>query len=153
MLVALKTLPSNDFPIPVAMTLASQPSVSEQSPNVQVQVTDVMGGDLGSMAVQVDSAMRQSDGAVVMSKSKMANKGAGIYEVNLMSAKPGKGFYELTLTATPTKANSKLAGNEGAVLTVKVLGTISLENVELGIVDADQSTAPKMTNVAYPRYK
>ena len=49
-----------------------------------------------------------------------------------MAVKPGKGFYELTLTSTPTKANSKLAGNEGAVLLVKVLGTISLENVEIG---------------------
>ena len=30
-----------------------------------------MGGDLGPMTVQIDSAMRQDDGAVVMSKSKM----------------------------------------------------------------------------------
>ena len=71
LLSALHTLSSNDFHIPVAMTLASQPSVSDSSPKVTVQVTDVMGGDLGPMTVQIDSAMRQDDGAVVMSKSKM----------------------------------------------------------------------------------
>jgi len=151
LLSALHTLSTNDFHIPVALTLASQPSVSESSPKVSVQITDVMGGDLGPMTVQIDSAMRQDDGAVVMSKSKMkASESASFYEIDLMAVKPGKGFYELTLTSTPTKPNSKLAGNEGAVLLVKVLGTISLENVEIGIADADQSTAPKMTSVAHP---
>ena len=77
--------------------------------------------------------MRQSDGAVVMSKSKMKAAGdASFYEIDLMAVKPGKGFYELTMTSTPTKENKKLAGNEGAVLLVKVLGTIALENVEIG---------------------
>merc|ERR1712066_802148 len=112
-----------------------------------------MGGGLGPMNVQVDSAMRQSDGAVVMSKSKMKAAiriPATFYEIDLMAVKPGKGFYELTMTSTPTKANSKLAGNEGAVLLVKVLGTIALENVEIGVADADQSTAPKITGVTHP---
>ena len=55
LLSALNTLSSNDFHVPVAITLASQPSVSEASPNVKVQITDVMGGDLGPMTVQIDS--------------------------------------------------------------------------------------------------
>merc|ERR1712110_90377 len=115
LLSALQTLSSNDFHVPVALTLASQPSVSDSSPKVKVQITDVMGGDLGPMTVQIDSAMRQSDGAVVMSKSKMNPSGAPtFYEIDLMAVKPGKGFYELTLTSTPSKANAKLTGNEGA---------------------------------------
>ena len=55
LLTALQTMSSNDFHIPVAITLASQPSVSDASPKVKVQITDVMGGDLGAMDVQVDS--------------------------------------------------------------------------------------------------
>jgi len=151
LLSALNTLSSNDFHVPVAITLASQPSVSEANPNVKVQITDVMGGDLGPMTVQIDSAMRQTDGAVVMSKSQMkASDVPTLYEIDLMAVKPGKGFYKLTLTGTPSKANAKLAGNEGAVLLVKVLGTVALENVEIGIADADQSTAPKMTSLSHP---
>lgn len=151
LLSALQTLTSNDFHVPVALTLASQPSVSDSSPKVKVQITDVMGGDLGPMTVQIDSAMRQSDGAVVMSKSKMNPSDAPtFYEIDLMAVKPGKGFYELTLTSTPSKANAKLTGNEGALLLVKVLGTVSLENVEIGVADTDQSTGPKMTSVSHP---
>merc|ERR1711962_1583238 len=86
LLTALQTMSSNDFHIPVAITLASQPSVSDASPKVKVQITDVMGGDLGAMDVQVDSAMRQTDGAVVMSKSKMKAAGdASFYEIDLMA--------------------------------------------------------------------
>ena len=132
------------------MSLASPPAVSDKSPKVKVQITDVMGNDLGPMTVQVDSAMRQSDGAVIMSKNKMKELGSGLYEVDLMAVKPGKGFYELTLTSTPAKANAKLAGNEGAVLLVKVLGTITLEGVEIGVADADQSTQAKLSKVAHP---
>ena len=55
LLSALQTLSSNDFHVPVALTLASQPSVSDSSPKVKVQITDVMGGDLGPMTVQIDS--------------------------------------------------------------------------------------------------
>ena len=151
LLSALISLSKNEYHIPVAITLASPPAVSEGSPTVKVQVTDVMGGDLGPMTVQIDSAMRQDDGAVIMSKSKMKAQEATFYEVDLMAVKPGKGFYELTLTAQPSKANEKLAGNEAAMLLVKVLGSIDVDKVEIGIGDADQSTAPKLNPVAHPK--
>ena len=35
-------------------------------------------------------------------------------------------------------------GNSGAMLKVKALSSISIEDVELAIGDADQSTAPKV---------
>jgi len=115
-------------------------------------VTDIMGGDLGPMTVQVDSAMRQNDGAVVMSKSKMKGLDAAptFYDIDLMAVKPGRGFYELTLTAIPAKTNAKLAGNEGAVLLVKVLGSVTIEGVEISIAEHDQSTAPKIHAIQHP---
>ena len=150
LLSALTTMATNQYHIPVAITLASPPAVSDASPSVKVQVTNVMGGDLGPMTVQIDSAMRQDDGAVIMSKSKMKALEASLYEVDLMAVKPGKGFYELTLTAQPSKANDRLAGNEAAMLLVKVLGSIDVGKVDIGVADADQSTAPKLTPVAHP---
>lgn len=148
-LSALQTLATNDFHTPVTVTVASTPSVSSSSPLVRVQITDVFGNSLGKMNVQIDSAMRQSDGAVVMSKSLMKESSDTFYEVDLMAAKPGRGFYELTVTANPAgKANAKLVGNEAAVLLVKVLGSVSVDSVEIGVGDADQSTATKTTKVA-----
>jgi Oligosaccharyltransferase subunit Ribophorin II len=51
----------------------------------------------------------------------------------------GRGFYELTVTATPLAGNKDaLAGNSGAVLLVKALTQVSVDNVELGVADSDQ---------------
>lgn len=38
-----------------------------------------------------------------------------------------------------------MVGNSGAMLKVKALSSISIDDVELGIGDADQSTAPKVS--------
>ena len=46
--------------------------------------------------------------------------------------------------AVPTKADERLVGNNGAMLKVKALSSVSIEDVELGVGDADQSTAPKV---------
>ncbi|TRY63519.1 hypothetical protein TCAL_04893 [Tigriopus californicus] len=150
---ALTTLSRNKYHIPVAITLGEQSTVvSETSPKVQVRISNVMGQTLGAMSVKVDSAMRQTDGHTILSKTKMAAVSGqeGVFEVDMMSAKPGRGFYELTVTATPNKADARLAGNEGAVLLVKALGSVEVTQAEIGIVDADQGTAAKLNPVAHP---
>ena len=96
--------------------------------------------------------MRKSDGAVILSKQKIKESSTStIYEIDLMASKPGRGFYELRVTATPSKTNLNLIGNEGAILLVKVLGSITLENVGIGVADADQSTATKLTSLTFPQ--
>ncbi len=152
LLEALTTLTANKYHVPVAITLEETSTVvSEASPKVFVRVTDLLGKALGKMDVTVESAMRVSDGAVIMSKSKMAAGSDGSsYEVDMMAAKPGKGFYELTVTAEPAKADAKLVGNVGAVLLVKALGSVVVTGAEIGVADADQTTPPKLTAVAHP---
>ena len=150
---ALNTLTSNKFHVPVAITLAGQSSaVHAASPKVQVRVSDLFGASLGKMDVSVDSAMRQSDGAVIMDKAKMAATADGaVYEVDIMSSKPGRGFYDLTLSATPAKADDRLAGNTGAMLLVKALGEVVVANAEIGVSNSDQATAAaKLAAVNHP---
>lgn len=152
LLDALSVLSSNPFHVPVAMTLASGATVSEDTPAVRVRITDVVGNPIKPMDVVVSSAIRQSDGATVMAKTKMAAVAGdpALYEVDMMAAKPGRGFYDLTLTATPQEKDERLTGNTNAVLLVKALTTVSIENVELGIVDADGSSAPKLAKLTHP---
>lgn len=154
LLNALTTLTTNKYHIPVAITLGEQSAVvSESSPKVTVRITDLLGNSLGKMDVTVDSAMRKSDGAVVISKGKMSAVGSdGIaYDIDVMKTKPGRGFYELTISAVPSKADSRLVGNSEALLVVKALGSVVVSEASIGIADADQSTAPKMKDVAHPK--
>ena len=151
---ALSTLTTNKFHVPVAITLAGQSNaVSAASPKVQVRVSDLFGASLGKMDVSVDSAMRQSDGAVIMSKAKMVSTAAdgAVYEVDMMSSKPGRGFYDLTLSAVPAKADERLAGNTGAILLIKSLGDVVITDAEIGVINTDQATAPaQLTSVKHP---
>ena len=44
----------------------------------------------------------------------------------------------------PAKADDRLVGNSGAMLKFKALSSVTIEDVELGVGDTDQSTAPKV---------
>ena len=53
--------------------------------------------------------MRKSDGAVILSKQKIKESSTStIYEIDLMASKPGRGFYELKVTVTPSKSTSNI---------------------------------------------
>ncbi len=49
-----------------------------------------------------------------------------------------RGFYELTISALPaTKPDDRLAGNAGAVVSIKSLGDLRVVSSEIGVTDAD----------------
>jgi len=60
-----------------------------------------------------------------------------------MANKPSSGFYKLTVSAAPGKADARLLGTTGATVMVKVIAQVTLENVELGVADRDQMASPK----------
>eukprot|EP00105_Crassostrea_gigas_P035715 XP_019919863.1 PREDICTED: dolichyl-diphosphooligosaccharide--protein glycosyltransferase subunit 2 [Crassostrea gigas] len=146
----IKTLTDNQFHIPVAITLASPVAVTSSSPNVKVQVTNLLGGSIGSLTVTADSAKHISSEAIVLSKKPFTAKDSSTYELNFMQAKPVRGFYKIIISAKPSKEDKKLLGLTGAEVEVKVTTQVSIENVEIGVADKDQTTAARTTKVQYP---
>lgn len=146
----IKTLTDNQFHIPVAITLASPVAVTSSSPNVQIQVTNLLGGSIGSLTVTADSAKHISSEAIVLSKKPFTAKDSSTYELNFMQAKPVRGFYKIIISAKPSKEDKKLLGLSGAEVEVKVTTQVSIENVEIGVADKDQTTAARTTKVQYP---
>lgn len=67
-----------------------------------------------------------------------------------MQAKPVRGFYKIIISAKPSKEDKKLLGLTGAEVEVKVTTQVSIENVEIGVADKDQTTAARTTKVQYP---
>ena len=64
--------------------------MSESSPKVRVRISDLLGKSLGKMEVVIESAMRQTDGAVILANSKMAQASEeGLFEIDMLAAKPG----------------------------------------------------------------
>jgi len=142
-------LSDNSFHVPVAITLASKAVVSLDEPKFQVKVTDILGKNVGALNVVADSATRTGDDAVVLSQKPLSAKNE-IHELDLMSTNPGKGVYRVALSASASPADSRLVGNVGTVVVVKVLTRMNIEEVEIGTADSDQSTATKLKKVAFP---
>lgn len=151
LLEAVMTMANNPQHIPLVIALASPVSVSAENPHVVVSVTDLAGGSPGDFSVVLDTATRQEDGAVVAAKQSLTHMVTTTkHTMDLMAANPPAGFYELSLTATPVKADARFVGNTGVTLTVKVLTTITVDNAELKMVDAEQSTTGKTVQLTYP---
>ncbi|KAJ9584791.1 hypothetical protein L9F63_020879, partial [Diploptera punctata] len=154
LLEVVNTLTNNKFHLPVAITLASQAAVSLEQPRVSVRVSDLLGNPLSAdpLTVTAESATRVGDEVVVLSKKKFeATPGdKTVYSVNLMETKPERGFYKLSVSAALAKPDPRLVGNVGASLTVKVMCAVGVENVEIGTVDADQTTQAKLSKVSFP---
>jgi len=151
LLEAVTTMASNPQHIPLVIALASPVSVSAENPHVVVSVTDLAGGSPGDFSLVLDTATRQEDGAVVAAKQSLVHMVTTTkYTMDLMASNPPAGFYELVLTATPTKPDTRFVGNTGVTLTVKVLTTISVDNVELKVLDAEQTTTGKTVKLDFP---
>jgi len=151
LLEAVMTMANNPQHIPLVIALASPVSVSSDNPHVVVSVTDLAGGSPGDFSVVLETATRQEDGAVVAAKQPLTHMVTTTkHTMDLMASSPPSGFYELVLTASPVKADTRFVGNTGVTITVKVLTTVSVDNAELKIVDAEQTTTGKTLALKYP---
>ena len=80
----------------------------------------ILQGDVvGDMKVTVDSASSTIDDSSLVTGKEMTKTADG-YTLDLMSLNPEPGFYELTVSAKPAKADPKLVGNTAVKLNVKV---------------------------------
>ncbi|KFM68788.1 Dolichyl-diphosphooligosaccharide--protein glycosyltransferase subunit 2, partial [Stegodyphus mimosarum] len=151
----LRIFATNKFHIPVAVTLASNSALSDENPNVQIRITNVLGVSLGPLTVTADNAKRVGDDAVVLSKKAFQSvKGSNIlYTLNFMESKPLRGFYTISVSAVPSKPDPKLIGNTGAQIKVKVMTEVAVEGAEIGTVYRDQMTSAKSTSIVYPEEK
>jgi len=152
LLSVVKTLTTNQFHIPVTVSLASQVSVSESNPKVQVRVSNLLGQSIGKLAVTADTARHLGDDAVVLSKAKFEGvpKDESLYELDFMGIKPARGFYSVIISVAPVKSDKRLIGTTGANVEVKVTTKVSIEDVKVGIAEKDQVAATRSVKLVYP---
>jgi len=157
---ALKALGENKRAVPVAVTLASSVAVTAKSPNVQVQVSTVWGKPIPNMEVVVDSAKQRGTEATFVRNEPLTpvDGKPGLYQVDILALKtrPTRGFYQLTLTAklkggkNITPDGCRLLAATGAPVEIKVMSAVTVEKIEVGIADRDQTASPRTTKLQYP---
>lgn len=122
---------------PVSVTVVGNTQVTVEKPEVRVRVSDLFGKVLKSApsSVVAQSATRVPDDVVVLSKQPLT-KGSDATEFVLpLRVDPSQ--YKLALTI----------GSQSAALTVRVLGPVTLNWLEIGVSDVDGTTAPRLTRL------
>ncbi|XP_041944705.1 dolichyl-diphosphooligosaccharide--protein glycosyltransferase subunit 2 isoform X1 [Alosa sapidissima] len=142
---AAAALSSNRFHVPVIVSAQGPASVSHSQPTLQLQVTDVLCQPLVSANVVVESASDVASKRVILSQTPFTLRD-GVFELNFMDSQPASGYYQFAVAVT---GDSRLIANH-VELKVKVSTEVAITNMDLSVVDKDQSIGTKTTRVDHP---
>ncbi|XP_020559049.1 dolichyl-diphosphooligosaccharide--protein glycosyltransferase subunit 2 isoform X1 [Oryzias latipes] len=142
---AAAALSNNRFHVPVLVNTRGPATVSHSQPTLQLLVTDVLSRPLRSASVLLESAHAVPSKSVVLSQAPFILKD-DVFELNFMAKQPASGYYQFSVAVT---GDSRLVANQ-VELKVKVSTEVAVTNMDLSVVDKDQSIGTKTTRVDYP---
>ncbi|XP_043108465.1 dolichyl-diphosphooligosaccharide--protein glycosyltransferase subunit 2 [Puntigrus tetrazona] len=142
---AAASLSNNRFHVPVIVSAQGPAAVSHSQPFLRLQVTDVLCQPLSSASVLVESASAVTSKSAILSQAPFTLKD-GLFELNFMASQPASGYYQFSVAIT---GDSRFVANH-IELRVKVSTQVAINNMDLSVVDKDQSIGPKTTRVEYP---
>ncbi|XP_068568697.1 dolichyl-diphosphooligosaccharide--protein glycosyltransferase subunit 2 isoform X1 [Cebidichthys violaceus] len=142
---AAAALSNNRFHVPVIVSATGPATVSHSQPTLQLLITDVMSQPLALANVLVESAYAVASKSIILSQAPFTLKD-GVFELNFMSSQPASGYYQFAVAVT---GDTRLVANH-VELKVKVSTEVAVTNMDLSVVDKDQSIGTKTTRVDYP---
>ncbi|XP_065063674.1 dolichyl-diphosphooligosaccharide--protein glycosyltransferase subunit 2-like [Rhopilema esculentum] len=160
----LSKLSKNKFQVPVVVSVYKADRMTEKNRIYKVRVTDVMDNsipDVEVVAKSVTSAAGDTvaenvalvkgpkdDYLIVKSEIAKGYIAANSYVYDFGTAE--RGIYTLTLNVEFKKNANVYIGGKDAELKAKVLSRITVENIEVGIADREQSASSKAIKVKFP---
>uniref|UniRef100_A0A9J8DMP3 Dolichyl-diphosphooligosaccharide--protein glycosyltransferase subunit 2 n=1 Tax=Cyprinus carpio carpio TaxID=630221 RepID=A0A9J8DMP3_CYPCA len=142
---AAESLSNNRFHVPVIVSAQGPAAISHSQPFLRLQVTNVLCKPLSSASVLVESATATSSKSAILSQAPFTLRD-GVFELNFMASQPASGYYQFSVAIA---GDSRFVANH-VELKVKVSTRVSINNMDLSVVDKDQSIGPKTTRVEYP---
>lgn len=142
---AASALSHNRYHLPLIVVPDGPAAVSHKQPLLKLLVTNVLSQPLMEAKVTVNQAKSSSTKATVLQQASFAAAGDS-FELNFMDSKPASGYYNFTISV---EGDSRYLANQ-VELKVKVSTEAGISNVDLSVVDKDQSISPKTTRVVFP---
>ncbi|XP_030067923.1 dolichyl-diphosphooligosaccharide--protein glycosyltransferase subunit 2 isoform X2 [Microcaecilia unicolor] len=142
---AAAALSQNRYHLPLIVVPDGPAAVSHKQPVLRLLVTDVMSEPLTEAVVKLEHAKSVSNKATVLQQMLFTSSGEA-FDLNFMDVKPASGYYDFSVSV---EGDSRYIAND-IELKVKVSTEVGISNMDLSIVDKDQSIAPKTTRVMYP---
>ncbi|CAI9597372.1 unnamed protein product, partial [Staurois parvus] len=142
---AASALSHNRYHLPLIVVPDGPAAVSHKQPLLKLLVTNVLSQPLTEAKVTVNQAKSCSTKATVLQQASFAVAG-DTFELNFMDSKPASGYYDFSISV---EGDSRYLANQ-VELKVKVSTEVGISNVDLSVVDKDQSISPKTTRVVFP---
>ncbi|KAE8576485.1 hypothetical protein XENTR_v10004209 [Xenopus tropicalis] len=143
--LAASALSHNHYHIPLIVVPDGPAAVSHKQPLLKLLVTNVLSQPLTEAKVKVNQAKSSSTKATVLQQATFSASGDS-FELNFMDAKPASGYYDFSISV---EGDLRFLASQ-VELKVKVSTEVGIGNVDLSIVDKDQSISPKTTRVNFP---
>ncbi|XP_075702453.1 dolichyl-diphosphooligosaccharide--protein glycosyltransferase subunit 2 isoform X2 [Rhinoderma darwinii] len=142
---AASALSHNRYHLPLIVVPDGPAAVSHKQPLLRLVVTNVLSQRLSDAKVNLNHAKSSSTKATVLEQAAFTPSGDS-FELNFMDSKPASGYYDFSVSVV---GDSRFLASQ-VEITVKVSTEVGIGNVDLSIVDKDQSISPKTTRVAFP---
>uniref|UniRef100_A0A8C8EW18 Dolichyl-diphosphooligosaccharide--protein glycosyltransferase subunit 2 n=1 Tax=Oncorhynchus tshawytscha TaxID=74940 RepID=A0A8C8EW18_ONCTS len=139
---AAAALSNNRFQVPVIVSAQGPATVSHNQPILQLLVTDVLSNPLASASVVVESAQAVVSKNVILTQAPFSLRD-GIFELNFMTSQPASGYYQFSVAIT---GDTRLVASQ-VELKVKVSTEVAITNMDLSVVDKDQSIGTKTSRL------
>ncbi|XP_053573186.1 dolichyl-diphosphooligosaccharide--protein glycosyltransferase subunit 2 isoform X2 [Bombina bombina] len=143
--LAASALSHNRYHIPLIVVPDGPAAVSHKQPFLKLLVTNVLSQPLSEAKVKVNQAKSSATKTVVLQQASFSAPGE-TFELNFMEVKPASGYYDFSISV---EGDSRYLASQ-VELKVKVSTEVGISNVDLSIVDKDQSISPKTARVVYP---
>lgn len=124
---------------PVSISIHGPEKVSVEKPELLIHISDILGQPLKAppSPVIAQSATRISDDVVVLSKQPLKPGSSPVEFILPLHLDPGQ--YRIALTA----------GKHSTTVVARVLGSVKVDWLEIGLNDADGSSAPQVQKISY----
>ncbi|KAF5281297.1 hypothetical protein FQA39_LY05183 [Lamprigera yunnana] len=125
---------------PVSITFIDSAQVTNLKPDLKIRISNIFGEALtpAQSPVIAQSATRTTDDVVVLSKQPFNQGSEPVEYVLPLRLDPGQ--YRVGVTA----------GSHSAALMIRVLGPVNVQWLEVGLGDADGTSAPRLTKLQHP---
>ncbi|XP_032817527.1 dolichyl-diphosphooligosaccharide--protein glycosyltransferase subunit 2 isoform X1 [Petromyzon marinus] len=143
--LAAAKLSNNRFHVPLVVQPDGASALSHKQPTLRLRITDVLSRPIHGTVVILEKAREAASRRSVLSQVAFTEQG-DVHEFDFLQANPNSGYFDLSLVV---EGDARLLGKE-TELKIKFATEVGVANVEIAIVDKDQSITTKTTSVAYP---
>ncbi|XP_075033736.1 dolichyl-diphosphooligosaccharide--protein glycosyltransferase subunit 2 isoform X1 [Mixophyes fleayi] len=143
--LAASALSHNRYHLPLIVVPDGPAAVSHKQPLLRLLVTNVLSQPLREAKVKVNQAKSSSTKATILQQAAFTSSGDS-FELNFMDSKPASGYYDFSISV---EGDSRFLASQ-LEIKVKVSTEVGISNVDLSIVDKDQSISPKTARVVFP---